>query len=159
MTTAGALACCPCTGHLTINGINMHTPAWCIVDLIELWMPPKTRGVNIVIPHVSGTRARPYRITETDYSLPMMISGAVDQFGAPDAAGVMARLWKNMKYLHDNVTDPPTAPTATVPASLLMPDATTLTADVQVIGMTLGYHIAELTKATLDIRIPAGRFT
>lgn len=154
----GALAVCACMGHLTINSVLMHTPAWCVLDLIQLWLPPKIRGTNLLIPRVVGTRPRPVRITETDYSLPMAISGAVDQDGIVDPDGVLMCLYRNLQYLQTNVTDPPTPPTATVPASLELPNGDVLTAEIQVLGITVSDHVKMLTNAVLDIRIPAGRF-
>lgn len=157
----GALNCCDCMGHLTINDVLMHTPAFCVIDLIDLWMPPPTRGDNVPLPRRTGTLAKPVYITETDVALPIWISGACDKDGDIDSDGSMMRLQRNLAYLTDNVMDPTGwASTKAASASLLLPDGiTTIAADVQPRALTTVKHTAELLRAVLDIRIPAGRFS
>lgn len=146
------------TGALTINGVDMHTPAWNVLDCTPLWLYVETRGQNIVLPGTSGTYAYPRRVHEARHSLQMAITGFVDSSGVPNA-DPWAGLQENIDYLRDNVAEPPTPPTSTVSASLVMPDGSTRTADIQVVAFTIGEHYHVATAAILDIVIPAGRFT
>lgn len=153
------IVCDTDTGALTINSVLLHTPAYCMVDLLELWgFGVEVRGTNTVIPLADGTDPNPVRITETHHTLDMAITGRRDRFGVLSAAP-MLQLQANIDYLRANVVTPPAAPTSTVPASLLMPDGSTRTADIQVLGLDLGDHIAPYAlEAFLHIVIPAGVF-
>lgn len=144
------------TGELFINSISMHTPAWCVLDLLPLWAFPATRGGNVIVPGASGQRAYPRRIDETTYSLEMVIVGDVDQSGDP-YDNPLVGLQTNLEYLWDNVVSPPDAPTATRPAELDMPDGSTRSDDVQV-ALELGRHGAHDVLAVLELTVPSGRF-
>lgn len=146
-------------GRLSIATVDMHTPAWNVLDLVPLWMPAATRGANVIIPGADGRRAYPRRIDEARYSLPMVIGGVADRLGAA-YANRWTGLQTNLEYLRANVTTPPTAPTATRAATLLMPDGTTRTANVQVEILTLSNPrtTAAVIEAVLELIIPAGRF-
>lgn len=137
----------------------MHTPAWNAVDLIELWgFNVATRGQNTLFPGVPGTDPNPVRITESQHTLTIAITGEYDRFGVFSSTPAV-QLQTNIAYLWTNVIAPPAAPTSTVAATLVMPDATTRTADIQVTGFDLGEHVAPfLVEAFLHITIPAGRF-
>lgn len=147
------------TGHLLINGVSLHTPAWTMLDLIELWMPPELRGANVIIPAARGRRAYPMRVDETDYLLPMNVSGAVDQMNVPDDDGFMACLSRNLKFLNDFVVGPKDGTTATWAAELSLPTGVILEAEVQVLGIRPSRHVAEWTSCTMTLRIPDGEFT
>lgn len=146
-------------GKLTIGGVDMHTPAWNVLDVIPLWIHTMTRGENVLIPGAAGRRAYPRRVDESDYSLPMLIGGVANLSGTP-YANRWTGLQTNIEYLRANVVTPPAAPTATRAATLLMPDGTTRTADVQVLSLDImnpGTTAASV-EAVLNLRIPAGRF-
>lgn len=146
-------------GKLTINGIDMHTPAWNVLDPTPLYMPSDYLGENIRIPGSNGRRAYPLWVDQGHYVLPMLISGEVDLNGSP-YADIWIGAQTNLQYLQTNVASPPTAPTATRSASLLMPDGTTLTADVQVFPFRTEnlYLQKPLFRATLELIVPAGVF-
>jgi hypothetical protein len=149
---------CQCTGgELEIDGESMHTFAWCVTDVTALWVPtPPYRGKNVVIPGAEGQRPYPLRIDQAHIALPMVISGVVDDTGA-EYGDPWVGLTTNVTTLR-GFLDAPAAPTATVPAQLTLPDATVLTADVQVDGIRIGVHVGPVFRATLDLTIPAGRF-
>lgn len=149
-------------GTLTINGVSMHTAAWVVNDVRPLYLPNAYRGGNVVIPGASGRRAYPYRVDQASHSLPMWITGVYDRTGAAHS-NKYTGLQTNLEYLRANILTPPTAPTATLSASLLMPDATTRTAEVQVLGVeTRGVRASqehpEVFLAVLELVIPSGRF-
>lgn len=155
----GALNSPETAGRLTINGVDMHNQAWNVLDLVPLWMYEASRGANVIIPGASGRRAYPRRVDEGRYSLPMIITGVADRLGV-GYANRWTGLQTNLAYLHTNVVNPPTAPTATRAATLLMPDGTTRNADVQVESLDIANPgtTAAVIQAVLELVIPAGRF-
>lgn len=149
-------------GTLTINGVSMHTAAWVVNDVRPLYLPNAYRSGSVIIPGASGRRPYPYRVDEAEHVLPMWITGVYDRTGAAHS-NKYTGLQTNLEYLRANVLTPPSAPTATLSASLLMPDATTRTADVQVLGIdTRGVRASnehpEVFLAALNLVIPSGRF-
>jgi hypothetical protein len=144
------------TGQLTINGLLMHTPAYTMIDLTELWLPGPTRGANVVLPHVSGTRPYAHRLTEAPHSLPMAFVGDADSGGTGIAPGDrMSQLQANIEEVIAGI---PVPSVGTVSASLVLPDSTTLTADIQVNQIVFGSRTQDMVQATLEILIPAGVF-
>ena len=149
------------TGQLTINSVNMHCAAWCMLDLLELWgFNVATRGANVLIPGTAGQTANPLRITESQHTLEMVITGDVDRFGVV-ASNPTTQLQTNIDYLRTNVITPPSPPTATRAASLLMPSGATRTANIQVLGLDLDaskHLVPHEIGAFLHIAIPSGVF-
>lgn len=150
-------------GTLTINSVSMHTSAWQVNDVRPLYMPEAFRGGNVIIPGASGQRAYPYRIDQAKHSLPMWITGVYDRTGATSTGNKYQGLQTNLAYLLANVVTPPTAPTSTLAATLLMPDSTTRTANVQVLGIDMAPTPAandhpDIFRAVLHMVIPSGRF-
>lgn len=149
-------------GKLTINGVDMHTLAWNVLDIIPLWIHSATRGENVIIPGADGRRAYPRRIDEGRYSLPMLIGGVADKDGNA-YTNRWSGLQANLEYLRANVVTPPAAPTATRSATLLMPDGTTRIAEVQVDILVLPPHDsagrpAASLECILELIVPPGRF-
>ena len=135
----------------------MHRAAWCLTDLSSLWEPANQRGANVIIPEVAGRRAYPRKVDETDYALPFLISGLVDETGAFTGEDENEQLRENLAYLRQYVLDPSAG--ATRPAQLKSPDASvTLTADVQVMPLVTRYRQAGIWAGTLHLVIPAGSF-
>lgn len=165
MSTPG-LDCDTCQGELTLNAVGMHRPAWCMLDIVPLWMGGAVRGSDVLIPGVEGVIAYRRRFTVTQHSLPMLIAGEVDPTGAVVAAGPWVGLQGNIDYLRASVIDPTNVGDGTIPGSIVMPDGTVRTADVHVLGLALGRRGIGVHKrwrgvgqlATLELSIPAGRF-
>lgn len=148
-----------CTaGRLTVNSLLLATPAYLCTDLSDLWVPSSPlRGQNVLIPGAIGRLATPRRRDEVHHSLPMVISGVVDDVGA-EYTDPWAGLEANLADL-ETALDPPAPPTATVAASLTMPSGAVRTASVQVDGIKVGIHVGPVFRCTLELTIPAGRFT
>lgn len=147
------------SGELKINGVSMHTPAWCVLDVLPLYLPTGTRGHNSIIPHTAGRYPRPLRIDESRYSLPMLISGGHDRNGnvyADRWAGLQA----NLVYLNSQIVTPPTYPVVTVEGILRMPDGTVRGADVQVPSIELlnPRTTGAQLEAILELVVPSGQF-
>lgn len=146
-------------GQLTIGGVALIGPAWTVVEeaLTDLWLGGDLRGEDRIIPGAAGAIPYPRRWTVTRRSIPMWINPDVDRTGAAHSSPQVG-LWLNIKYLRENVVDPPGTTTGTRAAVLTLPDATTRTADVHVLGLTLGVRGLGGFAAALDISIPAGVF-
>ena len=145
-------------GDLTIGGVAMNCPAWVVLNLQELWNPANVRGSDRIIPGTSGVMPYQRRATVTTRSLQMLISGTHDRTGAA-AATVLRGLQVNVDYLIANVVVPTGATDGTRSAVLTMPDATTRTEPVHVLGLELGDLSLDgaWTKAVLELSIPTGR--
>lgn len=153
------ICCDASTGYLVINTVPMHLSAWCCLDLSPLWVPANSRGENAIVPGAPGRRAFPRRVDQTDVALRIVVSGEADVGGNPYTRGAIYGLQQNLAYLCAHVVDPPTAPTATVAATLQLPNSpTVLTADVQVLQLEELFHVADFWRGLLHLRIPAGRF-
>lgn len=162
----GAVTCCTeCSGELSfteepeseIYPLTMHRPAWCLTDLSSLWEIPNQRGANVLIPLLAGRYPEPRRDDETDYALPFIVSGVVDESGDP-AEDENQQLMDNLAYLRENVF---TFTGATRPAELVSPDGNdTLTAEVQFGERPLvrRYKRSGLWVGTLHMIVPAGAF-
>ncbi len=149
-------------GKLTINSLNMHTAAWLVLDVRQLYIPTAFRGDNVVIPNAAGTRAYPVRIDEVTHSLPMWITGTRTSTGGVNS-NRFAGHRVNVDTLRSSLLSPTTA--ATLNATLTSVPGTTKTysAGVQILGLDLEAFKPDeqrlITKALLHMRIPHGRFT
>ncbi len=147
------------TGTLTINGVNLHTYAWCALDLRPFYMPQAYRVNNVTIPGAHGKRPYRYWIDEATYDVPMFITGRVNSAGTPNANPFLG-YQTNILYLTAHLLTPPTG--ATYTASILLPSAATISADVQVLDFKYQAFDPQarfFQKASLTVRVPAGLFT
>jgi len=114
------LDCATTYGALVIADVTLHGPAWCAHNLSSLYNSPAFRDANVLVESEEGTVARPIVDDETDYSLPMMFSGATNQAGAPwvNAAG---GLLDNRQEFTDTFCAPIRSGIATLPATLTVP--------------------------------------
>lgn len=145
-------------GDLTIGGVAMNGPAWKVLNLYELWLPANVRGSDRILPGAAGVIAYQRRATVTVRSLQMLVSGTHDRTGAA-VADKYEGLQANVDYLITNVVAPTGTGDGTRSAVLTMPDGTTRTEPVHVLGMELG-TISEdgsWTKAVIELSIPSGR--
>lgn len=156
----GEIDCGTCTGELLIEGVTMHTAAWCVIDSLEpLWVPAGRRGSNVVLPGASGTRPYAPRVAEARVNLAFLISGYVDEFGIA-AADPAEQLKEHLEFLQATVFELPGTMSGTRSAELWLPGSYThiLTADVQVV-LSPGNMPGYIKKATIGMTIPAGRFS
>lgn len=146
-------------GDLTIGGVAMNGPAWKVMNLHALWQPANQRGSDRIIPGATGVVAYRRRNTVTAVSLQMLISGTHDRNGVA-AADKFEGLQVNVEYLVDNVVEPTGASDGTRSAVLTMPDGTTHTEPVHVLGLQFGETSLDgaWLKAVLELSIPSGRF-
>lgn len=136
-----------------INGVDLATHAWLITDLSDLLNTPDARGSNEVMPGASGRRFfRRFR-DELDVVFPMSIFGDFDEDGNPIADPVQGVI-DHVEYLRNSLGE---FEASLVPLVWHLPDGTTQSADVQVLGF------ARMTDAgpghlrcALRVLIPAG---
>lgn len=154
------LNCGDTYGELTIDGLSLHGPAWCAWDLSPLYDSPEFRGDNILVERLDGKVARPVVTDETDYSLRLMFSGYSDQAGVPwgaPAGGVLA----NRQAFHDTYVAPIRSGTASLPATLEIPDpddpnaTITYLFDVQPLKLS-GWTLLPnaYARGVLELRVP-----
>lgn len=154
----GIIQCDPCSGTLTLDGVDMNTPAWCVVNIAELWVAgPITRGKNVVVPGAIGARAYPLRIDVAQVSLLMLLTGICDSTGAK-YADPWRGLQANVDFLMSSVVFPPDAPTAARAGVLTLPDGSTRAAPVQVNQFKIGSSVGPVFSCSLECTLPGGRF-
>ena len=146
-----------CTGSLSIDGVSLNCPAWDLPDLTDLWLPGAVRGDDRLLPGVVGVKAYKRRVTITQHSLPFLIVGDVDRLGNT-YSDPWVGLQTNLAYLRTNVADPTNLTDGTRTGTLTMPDGTTRTADLHVLGIVKGQVLAGRMRATLELSIPGGVF-
>lgn len=151
-----------CTGTLTIGGVLLNTSRWDIPDLSPLWIEAAQRGRDRIIPGSAGVLAYRRRLDVTTHALRILISGDVDEAGAP-VADAMIGLEQNVADLRTTVVDPTNVGDGTRAATLVLPSGATMTADVHVTGLrvssTRGANRKHaLMVGALQVSIPAGRF-
>ena len=148
-------------GELTISGVSMHTYGWNVLDVRSLWVEVAVRGQDRLVPGVSGLRPKRRRITATPHSLPMVISGLHTPVGTEitDPVERLAQFQDNLDYLMTNIVAEVPTVAGTRAATLTMPSGGTRTANIHVLSITPGTWTPAVLRCTLDISIPAGKFT
>lgn len=169
---AGPLNCDTCYGTLTINDVLLHTPAWCLTDLSDLWGSFDYRGSNRVIPGRRGRKPYVLRPDQTRYSLPFLIIGAYDENGNPyydEGAGYEDEyfeayehgpnvLWQegletNVAFLQTAfaLDDPSAVAESVFDAEFTLPSGTIRTSRVQVLALRGQLNPGGFMAATLEI--------
>lgn len=154
--TSGNISLTSASGIARVS-IDMHTPAWTIIDLLPLWLGAELRGDDRILPGVSGVIPYRRRNTVTQHSLPMIVIGSRDRLGAA-YTDMWVGLESNINYLMNNVVSPTNTGDGTRSATLVMPSGAVRTANIHVLRLSLGTINSGIMKATLDISIPAGVF-
>lgn len=144
--------------YVSINGVPLHTPAWTVGNLWELWRGPVTRGTDDVIPGASGVRANPRRATITPVSLEICVVGSHDWEGA-EYSDQRVGLEENINYLRAYVTDPTGIGDGTVPLVLYLPSGESRSGDVHIEGFDFAGVGPYAIEGTIDLTIPAGALT
>lgn len=151
-----------CMGTLTIGSTSMNCPAWDLSDLSPLWIDNQQRGQDRLLPGVAGVIPYRRRLTVSEHVLEMVIVGDTTPGGAA-IADAWEGLQANVEILRANVVDPTNVGDGTRAATLTMPNGTTRTANIHVLGMRVAkIEGAEgaysMMNGALTISIPTGRF-
>lgn len=166
-----------CYGELIINDVTLHTPAWCVTDLSELWGSFELRGSNRLIPGMRGRKAYVRRVDETRYSLPMVITGYCDPNGTPwntddpdvyydiyaeayghgPAVTFANGLENNVAILQNSfrLDDPTAVPQSLFDADFVLPSGTVRSSQVQVLALRGQLQPGAVMFATLEILDPS----
>ncbi len=148
-----------CQGSITIDGFGMHRLAVECYDLSPLYGPPSQRGGNRLLPGSPGTIAYAPRVTETRFSLPLIVCGDWDM---NDDYVTVANRWiqleSNMDYLMTNVFLPTGVGGGTQTLVWTRPSGATTTAQVQVLPTPepKGGGDAAVYFTTLELLAPDG---
>lgn len=150
------------TGELFISDdddqpVSMHGPAWCALDLTELWVILATRGENEIIPGEGGRRPLDRELDEGKADVLFAVTGKCDSSGDP-ALNRWVQLEQNIAAL-DAFTRPP-ANGSSRHSHIVMPSGTTRSARIQVEKFRLGTHIkADIFSAAMTVIVPAGEYS
>lgn len=145
--------------YLSIDGIPLATPAWEILDLAPLWDAANVRGRDRLIPGAAGVIPYRRRNTVSVRSLPLVIFGSYDQDGNLATDGRI-QLRENTDYLIANIVNPPDTAEGTRFAELVLPDGSTVSNDVHVIGPMQFADLGPISlRAILTLSIPDGLLT
>lgn len=152
-----------CMGSVTIDGIDMHRLAWELYDLTPLFGPPSQRGRNRLLPGSPGTVAYAPRVTETRFSLPLIVCGDWDEnddYTDPsDPDSRWEQMERNWDFLMGSVLLPTGIGGGTQTFVWTRPSGATVTSQVQVLPspppVTLGEDAA-VQVSTLEILAPDG---
>lgn len=128
-------------GYYELNGVVLASGAvWCN-DLWDLLLGPEKKGDNGVQPHAPGTFPNPMRWAQTDYDLPILISGEIDvSTGLPwDVAppSDSAAFERNILWLRRHLGVDPDG-TSTVPSIFHTPDGLNAAGDCQPLRILRG---------------------
>ncbi len=148
-----------CQGSITIDGFLMHRLAVELYDLSALHKSPDQRGRNRLMPHNPGTIAYAPRVTETRFSLPLLVCGdwnLASDYVDPDDR--WKQLESNMDYLVTNVFLPTGTGGGTQTLVWTRPSGATVTAQVQVLAAPepKGGGEAAVYFTTLELLNPDG---
>lgn len=141
-------------GDVNFNS-GVTARAFRIRNLSALMEGPDVRGSDVLIPHKPGVVAQIRRATVTVKGLELVIFGSYDVNGAA-AADRHVTLWDNIEYLRGQVTDPTMSNDGTRVATLYLPDGTTKSGDVHVLGMELSPISSWDARAVMEVSIPSG---
>lgn len=144
-------------GNWTISGTAMRCPAWAAPDLTLLWEEADKRGSDRILPGAGGVIANPKRRTTTRIDIPFVMTGAVSPSGTPYTNSWIG-LQTNLALFNSLVVAPPALPATTRSSVLTMPDGTTRTADLHVLGLDLVESAGVFRLYNVLLELPMGRF-
>lgn len=148
-----SLLCPDCFGSLTIDGVSLHTAAWCVPDLDDWWQSFDRRGDNPLVPSVPFRSPREQIADETPVVTEMVFGGTHDRTGAPHGLPVYEGLEANLDDFHGLVVDLPGTPAGTRTAVLTKPSGATVSYEVQVVKFKHVTRPGGYALATLRCKI------
>lgn len=144
---------------LEIDGVSLNVPGFCIVaDLSPLLAGSAQRGEDRRVPGSAGVIANQRRIDITVVNLPLMIFGDNTEAGVahPD---IRTGIYRNLKYLQANVTNPTGTGDGTRTATLTWQSETPVTKPVHVLGsIDTADARTTMVRGVLRLSFPEGLF-
>ena len=145
---------------LEIDGVSLNVLGFCLVpDLSPLLAGSAQRGSDRPVPGSAGVIANRRRIDVTVVNLELMIFGANTVAGVahPD---VRTGIYRNLKYLQANVTNPTGTGDGTRTATLTWQGETPVTKPVHVLGsIDTSDARTTMVRGVLRLSFPQGLFT
>jgi hypothetical protein len=148
-----------CQGTVTIDGFLMHRLAIELYDLSALHKSPDQRGRSRILPGNPGTVAYAPRVTETRFSLPLLVCGGWNLAdGYVDPEDRWEQLELNMDALMTDILLPTGTGGGTQTLVWTRPSGATVTSQVQVLPLPepKGGGEAAVYFTTLEILAPDG---
>lgn len=142
------LDCPPCGATLTLAGWSLHTLAWCVADLDDLLAGLDARGESVRVERLEGRVPKDRRAEETEFSIPMVFSGAVDRQGDPYADADVGLATNRLAFRDQIVTR------KVIPASLEHDDGTVESGDAIAKRLLWVSKPGALALATLHLIVP-----
>lgn len=161
------------TGRLSIEGASagwllLHTPAYNVTDVLDLWVEAARRGQNRLLPTTAGTIAYRRRTTQTDHLLPIAVCGDCDRNGVLYADPWIG-LETNLEFLRVQLLADPGTTAGTRNARITMPSGVDRSAAIHCLGIERGATLQGTNQQSggagvvmlgqLAISIPLGRFS
>jgi hypothetical protein len=152
-----------CAGELTLNGIELHSPAYDVTNVADLWTRPGRRWGNITVPGVPGDFAQPVRVAAAKYGMKMNVGGVRDWEGVHwrdnGLSSAYEGLERTIAYLEANVWEPAVPPAATIDGDVLMPSGAVRSAPCQVVAVDAKQAGgAPIMRVAFDLVVPRGSF-
>lgn len=142
--------------QLTINGVDLFTPAWSILNSFVMDQGPTVVIDNTDIPDYPGTRAEQPWDSQSRWTLALAVSGETDETGSVNASARVG-LRVNWSTLMDGVFLP-ILESETLEATWVY-RGETRTADVQVADWQITRAQPIDYDASFELIIPAGDWT
>lgn len=142
-----------CHGIVSLDGVVLSRDCMAVMNTVELWKPPPTRGNNLGIPFLEGTLPIPRITNEAKRSIHLLVVGSCDLTGAANPDPYIG-LEENMEWLSDNIF----ALRAPALLEILMPSGNIKRGGATVECDTLewGVDIGVAITATFDVTIANG---
>lgn len=142
----------------TAASVPLCTPAYVLTDISPLLGSGDVRGSDRILPGVPGVKPYPRRRTVTEYSLDLFVDGSFDDDGSHNADPRTA-VYDHLEYLIGELVDPPAGADGTRAGTLHLPDGSTRTADVTVVGIDVTATVGPASlRCVLVLSLSDGRF-
>jgi len=147
--------------YFDLDGVPSQTPAWSMINELDLIKPPNLRGTKPdIIPGLPGALPNPLREDATERTINGNVFAQLDPDGMPYPSEIEG-LISNLEILADAWATVPGAANSLRSCTLYLPDTTTRTGSVQVLNFDWPDYAEMPIKATVVLRllIPAGSLT
>ncbi len=144
----------------TLDGVPSETPAWKMINILDLDKPAEKRGDEpTIIPGAHGALPNRMWRAATDRIIDGQVYGAADRNGNRNT-DLFSGLRTNLDYLTTNWADLPGTTNETRTCVLHLPDGTTKTGVVQVVDFDWDWEQQPvMVNVTMRLRVLAGELT
>lgn len=152
-TAQSQIVAANCHGIVSFDGVSLSRDCMAVMNTIDLWKPPPTRGGNLSIPFLNGTLAIPRITNEAKRNVHLLVVGTCDLTGAINDDPYVG-LEENMEWLSDNIfaLRGPAMLEILMPSGAIKRGGATVECDTLEWGVDIGIAIT----ATFDVTIANG---